>query len=226
MKHRATTKRSVFNILGGILLIVLAVLLYYSVGIIRYMSRTNVEENITTNDISRFLTNTVPEAQFKKNCTSEKLFCMDDSDCANFCLTKNISQTFACQLGTCILQNQTTSTNNCNPTRGIFSVFVGDSELGRINQICKSVDPGVALSDGNNKMCKGSDEFGLGELGINYLDHIPSLRDCYELCPESFVPVHTNSIVRTYAECNSDVYELLNISYSKTHTDFRIMANL
>lgn len=84
---------------------------------------------------------------------------------------------YSCHKGLCTPNskvNVVDHKNECKPDKGVFAFIVGLPELGIYNNICKSIDLGIAPNNPNqqNKMCLN------GDIDINYSVRLPSLEDC------------------------------------------------
>lgn len=135
------------------------------------------------------------------NCGAENVFCFEDQDCKNMCL---LTEQNVCRNGICRNRRviATNPNNECDPTKGLFALFVGDPALGRYEWVCDTIDPGVALPDGNNRMCEG------GTMEINYLREFPSIPQC--TCPVSDrVAIGATSSTRRIVQCNNVFASLL-----------------
>lgn len=128
------------------------------------------------------------------DCVNQKAFCFTDSDCANQCLY-NVN--YACLHGICKHQVlfSTDADVECNPHMGMLAFFQGDPTFGRYEFACKSIDPDIAISTEENRMCFG------GSINIDYREKLPAIADC--TCPKSsdmvVVPATRNK--RRHVEC-------------------------
>lgn len=134
----------------------------------------------------------------KKECELEKVYCFTDDDCFQKC----VATTFGCIHGIC-LNNINTSNiiNDCDPTKGIVGYLVGNTALGTYNYICKSIDPAIAISVNENRMCYGDKSYQ-----IDYLKSYPSIYTCN--CSNKII-IGATSEKRRHVECNSTYIDLV-----------------
>ena len=137
----------------------------------------------------------------KKYCNTEITYCFKDSECAVMCDRKT---RYVCLNGVCRndkILNASTPENKCDIRKGLIGYLVGDVAYGKYNFICKSVDPGIALTTDNNLMCKGQKD-----IIIDYTMKFPTINNC--LCTnQSIVPA--TKMKRKHIECDNIYYELV-----------------
>lgn len=128
----------------------------------------------------------------KVDCNSYKVYSFTDDDCSKQCRDNN----FISMHGVCT-KNSTTITNKCDIKNGYLEFLEGDPELGTLNSICLSIDPGIQLnnSDQTNIICEG------GEIDIDYTKSFPNVNQCK--CSDSKIPIliENTSSVRKHAVC-------------------------
>lgn len=161
--------------------------------------------------------NIVPNALItkRKNCDSNEVYCMSDSDCTNSCTTKNPSL-FRCNYGKCdnvTITNLEPTTNPCSAKDGYLAYMVGDVQFGRYVLLCKSIDPGIAtvtIHNENeytfeNKICVD----GKMSKDIDYIDNFPEYINC--VCKNEDIPILTpnTKTIRPHVVCKSSAYEAL-----------------
>ena len=134
----------------------------------------------------------------KKDCNVDKTFCFTKEDCESQC----VSTTVDCVHGTCIENiNESSAINDCDPEKGVIGYLVGNQALGVYEYICKSVDPGIAISVSENRMCYGDSTYQ-----INYLNSFPSQYSC--TCTNQVV-IPATSLKRQHVECDSRYTDLI-----------------
>lgn len=134
----------------------------------------------------------------KSDCAYEKVFCFADGDCA-----KNCSNAYStCVKGTCTSDIDTSSaTNDCDPSRGLVGYLTGNTTLGTYEYICKSIDPGIAISVTENRMCYGDPSYS-----IDYLKTFPAVNTCQ--C-EGRTTIPATSEKRLHVECDKTFHDLV-----------------
>lgn len=132
------------------------------------------------------------------DCNTVRSYCFDDDDCLMNCEGGSI---FSCRTGVCVNTNviKTQVINECSTKKGQLAYFVGDTQLGRYNSICKSIDPGVAPDNPNeeNRMCMN------GDIDIDYRKAFPSIEECSCINNNKIIIPFTQTI-RSVATCVSD----------------------
>lgn len=139
----------------------------------------------------------------KNRCTTTKTYCFSSADCRNMCAEDD---SFTCSHGTCendirVLQETNSEAEPCDPKMGMVTFLVGDTAFGRYTRICKSVDPGIAVSSGKNLMCLN------GEISINYTRQFPNLSTCKNCTNPIEIPA--TSTKRRHVECNNPLYDMV-----------------
>lgn len=157
------------------------------------------------NTFSKFNFKSEVEKGFKKvDCQTTDLYCFANSDCMKIC---KINDRFACIKGICKLDKDEIVSDfkkePCNNENGQFTFFVGDTAFGRFVNLCKSMDPGIAISNNVNLMCKDGED----NSKINYLIKNPQISDCKN-CPKKILVPATFS-KREHVECNNQFYDMV-----------------
>lgn len=136
--------------------------------------------------------------EYRKDCSIVRVFAMNDSTCENICTN---ASAYVARNGICVnsmVINQTPITNECDPSKGVLAILIGDSQVGQVNSYCVSTDPGIQDSNikKRNIMCTG------GHIKINYIDHFPQISDCE--CPADYnsVIIPATSVIRSYVVCS------------------------
>ncbi|UVX94944.1 PIF-3 [Callinectes sapidus nudivirus] len=128
----------------------------------------------------------------KKNCSTVKTYCFTDDDCHQQC----VSSSMHCVHGICRNNlNAISAKNECDPSKGVIGYLVGNTTLGTYEYICKSVDPAIAISVNENRMCYGDSSYK-----IDYLSVYPSKYSC--TCNNQ-ITIPATSQKREHVECNS-----------------------
>lgn len=145
----------------------------------------------------------IENGTIKSHCTTTKTFCFQDTDCAKLCLEED---TFTCAKGVCELdmkrvREDSLASENCDTSMGMATFLVGDTAFGRYQRLCKSIDPGIAISSKTNLMCKGGDTI------INYINKFPSIDNCTNCDKKITIPATVNK--RRHVECNSPFYDMV-----------------
>lgn len=136
--------------------------------------------------------------QNKKQCSNTKEYCFTDNDCNLGCQESGMS----CNHGICSnILNATDAENICDPKRGMIGYFVGNTALGTYDVVCKSVDPAIAISVSENRMCYNDNTYQ-----IDYLTGFPSIYTCD--C-EGRIIIPATSQKREHVECNSAFIDLV-----------------
>lgn len=136
----------------------------------------------------------------KKDCIESKIYCFQDSDCLVKCTARD---EFSCIHGTCKKSSVLTSNSNnkCDPKMGVLGYLIGNTAFGTYSYICKSIDPGIAISTTENLMCKGDSTFN-----FNYLTEYPTKYNC--MCKNQ-VLIPATSQKREHVECNAAFIDLV-----------------
>lgn len=134
----------------------------------------------------------------RKNCNLDKVYCFTDNDCTQQCT----ATTVGCNKGICTNDIKTfEAENKCDPSKGVIGYFVGNTALGFYEYICKSVDPAIAISVDENRMCFGDKSYLL-----DYLTSYPSIYTC--TCPNQ-VTIAATSQKRKHVECSDKYIDLV-----------------
>ncbi|UOT91843.1 PIF-3 [Aratus pisonii nudivirus] len=134
----------------------------------------------------------------RKDCELTKTYCFTDNDCVQQCTASS----FTCAHGICMNNvNTINATNDCDPSKGVIGYLVGNTALGTYEYICKSVDPAIAVSVTENRMC-----FGDKTYQINYLQSYPSIYTCE--CDDKVI-IPATSQKREHVECNKIFVDLV-----------------
>lgn len=150
------------------------------------------------------------ESANRRKCDSEISYCFTDNDCRLSCAQ---TSKYSCTKGICTNTRvvETLPENKCNAQKGFLAYLVGNVAFGFYEYICKSIDPGIALSvDANNLMCLNQDP----ALDIDYLKQFPSAYSCS--C-SSACPIPATSVKRFHIECNDNFADLFKASYSELY---------
>ena len=160
---------------------------------------------IYINNVKNFVYDYIPDALFhlkstlefnkKINCNQKVTYCFSDRQCNQRCSSQS-----TCSNGICLnlnIFNSVAPTNECDAQRGVLTFFVGNPAIGRYDNLCKSIDPGIANDDITkpNLMCTN------GTIDINYLQSFPLITDCN--CPENYslIIIPSTPTVREYSVC-------------------------
>lgn len=84
---------------------------------------------------------------------------------------------------------------------GMITYLAGSVAFGNYVKICKSVDPGIAISNTDNLMCKN------GTISVNYEKGFPLISEC-EDC-EQQVTIPATLTKREHVECKNLFYDLI-----------------
>lgn len=134
----------------------------------------------------------------RKNCEIDKGYCFSDEDCDQQCSVSSMS----CVHGICLNKIAISdATNECDPSKGVIGYLVGNTALGTYQYICKSIDPAIAISVDENRMCFGDDTYQ-----IDYLKTFPSIYSC--TCSDK-VLVPATAEKREHAECDPRYSDLV-----------------
>lgn len=139
----------------------------------------------------------------RKNCDLENTYCFDNNDCALQC--DNGIGEYSCVKGLCVsnldeLNENKPNVTECDTHKGIMALLLG--KVGwNWEWTCKSLDPAIALEDGNNKMCKN------GDIKIDYFEKLPEISDCKNCEGMVIVPATQNK--RRHVECNKDIVDFV-----------------
>lgn len=143
----------------------------------------------------------------RRICSNETTYCFADRDCATRCDAAN---KYRCVHGVCrnarvIDENPK---NECDVRKGFVAYLIGDTAFANYRYLCKSIDPGVAVSpESENRMCKSSPV----PLAIDYLKRYPSAYEC-ECQHKAVVPA--TSVKREHVECTERYYDLIASGYA------------
>lgn len=145
----------------------------------------------------------------KIDCNLTEAYCFQDADCMRVC---KLHDNHECINGVCRLDTSggdTTTTpapvtEKCDPTKGMFGVLMGDTAFGRYVRVCKSVDPGIAISNTLNLMCLGSET---DNKKINYLHASPQIADCVNCNRKVVIPATLAK--REHAECENEYWDMV-----------------
>jgi len=177
------------------------------------MRKTELKEFALPLDANGLLTDeSVDTSKPRVNCEFETQYCFTDGDCQRRCNANVAGLGARCITGICkneLLIEQLPE-NNCDPRKGFVAYLVGNPALGQVSFICKTVDPGIAISvDGINRMCAGSIE----PIDINYLKEFPYEKQCTkEICPFPCL-IPATSVKRSHIECNETFSLLITKGY-------------
>ena len=154
----------------------------------------------------------------RSNCDAELVYCFTDQDCQLGCQPRDL---YSCMTGVCRsnrLQATDGTQDPCLTKMGMMSFIAANTTFGRYEYLCKSVDPGVAVSSHENRMCYGQTD---PAPDINYLNNAPLMSQC--VCPENATAlVPATEIKRAHVECN----KLADILFVSTATSKPILQNI
>lgn len=139
----------------------------------------------------------------RKNCAAERVYCFEDLDCLNNCRS---GERNVCRNGICLNRTVITTAphHDCEAKAGKFALFTGNPALGTYEWICESIDPGVAVPNETNRMCRN------GVIDIDYFRGFPAPSDCF--CPaDSAVLIGGTSSVRRLVQCDGRYADLLRL---------------
>lgn len=149
--------------------------------------------------------------QIRSDCNSEVVYCFNDADCRHGCQTRDH---YACLNGICrndrMLLDNSTHDEQCLAHMGMMSYLVGNTAFGRYEYVCKSIDPGIAVSSTKNLMCNNQTQAPLPD--INYMVELPTETMCHCNDNETAVVAATPN-KRQHTEC-SPLADLLFVSTS------------
>lgn len=164
---------------------------------------TNVESKNINETLLNLANDNLEFGVDKKDCTSTKVYCTSSAECETKCLA-NTSKLFKCNEGVCkVGEFETTQYTGveCDASKGMMMFLVGDTAMGRYERICKSIDPGIAISNDENLMCKGDESFQ-----VNYIKKYPEMSDCK--CKNSIIIPATRA-KRRHLECENILYDMV-----------------
>lgn len=152
---------------------------------------------------SKLHTNLVSFVQGKVDCDRVKTKCSQDSDCQTACYFG-----LSCVQGTC--QSKYETTQKCDVKKGLVSTYEYLPAIGTFESICLSVDPGVALENGQNVYCQG------GSSNLDYTSGYPNVCSCPT--GETALPIWGNLNRRLTHGCTkSKIFQ--NVYYERTVKD-------
>ncbi|QLI62455.1 PIF-3 [Dikerogammarus haemobaphes nudivirus] len=179
----------IFIILGAIIFICILIFFVYKGEIINHVQNENLKMKI-----SNFF------SKGKLDCLSELTYCFVDSDCSNNC----INSEYTCSNGICkesIITSIDPSTE-CIPEKGMIGYLIGNTAFGSYEFVCKSVDPAIAISNTENKMCNPDPTFT-----FNYLEQFPTIEMC-ECSTKVLIPATSEK--REHVECSEAFHDLIS----------------
>nr|WOZ57665.1 PIF-3 [Menippe mercenaria nudivirus] len=134
----------------------------------------------------------------KQDCSINKVYCFTDADCNSKCSDNQVS----CMHGACSTDVVVSGvTNECDPSKGVVGYLVGNTALGTYSYICKSVDPAIAISVKENRMCYGDDSYT-----FDYLQQFPSRYAC-DCTGKTLIPATSQK--RAHVECDVTFHDLV-----------------
>lgn len=160
---------------------------------------TMLNKNTAVLPSSRFNVNTGKlYGKGRRTCDMEKVYCFTDNDCVQNCTEGFVN----CVHGVCSTDVSVTNANNeCDPSKGVIGFLTGNTALGTYDYICKSVDPGIAISVKENRMC-----FGDSTYVVDYLQAFPSIYTCG--C-DGKIEIPATSEKRLHVECDPRFQDLV-----------------
>ncbi|UHB41826.1 PIF-3 [Macrobrachium rosenbergii nudivirus] len=134
----------------------------------------------------------------RKDCATERRYCFGNEDCMYKCIDSN----FSCINGICKKDiNKIPGSNVCDPSKGVLGFLLGNTALGTYEFICKSIDPGIAITVDNNRMCHGDKDYV-----IDYISNYPIIKACK--C-DNQITIPATSVKREHVECNSEFVDFV-----------------
>lgn len=130
----------------------------------------------------------------KANCNTTNVSCFDHTDCLSKCV--NVAN---CKFGSCVSTDLIPPETECDVSMGMMAFLVGDPKFGKYSFVCKSVDPGIAISSTENLMCRCSSS---GSMTINYLDRFPQITSCMCGDEKNACIVPATRVKREHKECS------------------------
>jgi hypothetical protein len=135
---------------------------------------------------------------FKKDCTLEIVYSVEDSQCQNICKQPGtyVSKNNACV--NILSYSQDEQKDVCNPKDGVVAYIIGDPEYGDTKLLCLSTDIGIQpdSTTQENRMCQG------GGINIDYRQSYPKISDCNCNNDDIKVVVANTSVIRPYVQCS------------------------
>lgn len=189
------------NITISIIILILILILIFT--IILPLAKTN--DNLSPISETALLQCEILSKQ-RKECSSERVFCFQDSDCTRMC---NVNSPYSCLNGVCMNERIITTTpiDECDSRMGLMPYLVGNPNFGIYKYVCKSVDPGIAVSNTKNLMCLNGPP-----IPINYLKEFPTISQC--TCTD-IVHIPATSIKRAHVECSEHFSDFVAITYNE-----------
>lgn len=150
----------------------------------------------------------------KADCNADNVYCFDNDDCIIKCEYNGF---FSCVAGKCVTETiiEKQVETLCDATKGLLSFLVGDPQRGVYDEICLSVDPGIAKRNGENVLCKVETSSDGSDLlsSLDYRSKFPAISEC--VCPDdttaTFMP-GTSTIRPSIACVNSNLYKFFNLN--------------
>lgn len=135
----------------------------------------------------------------RSNCSEEILYCFSNTDCSRTCVDSDK----ICQHGLCKapVMNPIDWSETCDATKGMVGYLIGNTALGDYEFICKSIDPAIAISNTENRMCFD------GSIEIDYNIAYPASSSCVCSHPV-YVPATKEK--REHVECSDIFYDLVS----------------
>jgi len=134
----------------------------------------------------------------KVNCDEFTVYSMTDDQCSAICLD---DQSFRTKNGVCVnslIFKSTDIENKCSSKDGLIAYLTGNTQFGKTDSICLSVDPGIRPDDIKepNIICRN------GEIDINYNDAFPVIKNCKCINKDDILIVVPNtSTIRAHGIC-------------------------
>lgn len=141
----------------------------------------------------------------KRNCDSELIYSMADSQCKQICQEPGVFRTHNGVCVNVLSFDQAAVEDKCDPKKGVLAYLLGDPQFGTTKLRCLSIDPGLQPNDINkpNIVCVN------GTIDINYVEGFPQLNNC-ECPPATFLgTVQNTSTIRQHGTCKK--MELLKV---------------
>lgn len=142
----------------------------------------------------------------KFNCDETVIYSINDDQCNALCSGPNSYRT---KNGVCVndlIFEKTDAQNKCSSKDGLIAYLAGDTQFGKTNSICLSMDLGIRPDNPfeSNILCRK------GDIDIDYNKAFPTLDNCTCTNPDDILIIIPNtSTTRTHGICvNKNTYDL------------------
>lgn len=192
---------------------ILACIMFYQIGKFNKMCKLRpAASSSSSSSPSTLLRSGLEYGKDKHKCSVKHTYCFDTRQCNNMCIERN-SHLYECNRGVCELslgglrEHDLLKGEDCDSSKGMITFLVGDTAFGSYTRLCKSVDPGIAVSNKINLMCKNDPH-----ISIDYHNAYPKMSDCSESCTQSIiVPATRNK--RRHKECGNPLWRMVEVEY-------------